>query len=33
MIHGSIFNFAVGKYCMRKPLKNHGVLEETYDGW
>jgi hypothetical protein len=31
--HGSIFKCAVRKICTRAPLKNHGVLEETYDGW
>ena len=29
----SILSFCVGKVWMRTPLKNHGVFEETYDGW
>jgi len=31
-IHGSIFSLSLGKICTRIPLKNHGVLDETYDG-
>jgi hypothetical protein len=31
--HGSIFSLSVGKICRRTPLKNHGVFDDTYDGW
>jgi hypothetical protein len=31
--HGSIFKWAEGNIWTLKPLKNQGVLEETYDGW
>ena len=33
MIHGSIFSLSLGKIWMRTPLKNHGVFDDTYDGW
>ena len=31
--HGSIFSLFVGNHWMRRPLKNHGVFDDTYDGW
>src|SRR5690348_14341908 len=31
--HGSTFRCSVGKICTRAPLKNHGVFEDTYEGW
>ena len=33
MIQGSIFSLFVGNHWMRSPLKNHGVFEDTNDGW
>ena len=33
MSHGSILSLSLGKIWMRMPLKNHGVLDDTYDGW
>ena len=33
MIQGSIFSFSLVKIWIRRPLKNHGVFDETYDGW
>ena len=33
MIHGSILSLSLGKVWIRMPLKNHGVLDDTYDGW
>jgi len=32
MSHGSIFKCGVGKICTRRPSKNQGVFEETYEG-
>src|SRR5215510_11915583 len=31
--HGSIFRRSEGNHCSRTPLKNHGVFDDTYDGW
>src|SRR5262245_27691574 len=30
---GSILSLSVGKICAGTPLKNHGVFDDTYDGW
>src|ERR1700730_60653 len=33
MSHGSILSVCVGNHCTRRPLKNHGVLDDTKEGW
>jgi len=31
--HGSIFSLSLVYTWIRTPLKNHGVFDETYEGW